>query len=399
MSFKPSLRLLLYEKTRLAEELARKLGHERAGRAASDYHARKAPVHCGATVHSVVGCTHECTYCYLPDMGVSFSRAQPYALSGEEMALALLSNPYFLPGPTGTYIAIGSLGEPLHPVGVSRTLEHIEALARLRNPMQLSTKVAVSEELAQGLRRASGAALNPLVTVVALRGWRALEPKAPDPYSRLEGMAHLRRAGLHPMLFLRPIVPSFEGEAAELLREAKRHGAAAVVLGGLRVTRSILARLERAGVDVKPILERVRGRVSERQVSVPMHDVKLELADEARRAGLTPLYSACCANTLGVFLRTGQRIPCAGLDFTDDRHCARCPVDCRSIKVEVDPEEVASAARELLGLRVERVEERGFRLVLAVRDARGARRRLRERGGYRALIETAFRRRLDVEPV
>ena len=393
-----SLKELLYERVRLRDELASKLGHERASRACVDYHARKPPVHCGATVHSVLGCTFRCAYCYLPDMGVSFARAQPYGLSGEEMALALLCNPFFLPGPLGTYVAFGSLGEPLHEAGAARTLEYAEAFSRLlRNPMQLSTKAAVSEQVAARLAKVE-APLNPLVTIVTLRASAAIEPGAPSPWERLESVRLLRRAGLYPMVFLRPLIPGLEEDALEVVREAKRYGAAAVVLGGLRVTPSIVARLKAAGVDVSSVLSEVGGRLREGvQVSVPSRALKEAVAEEARRAGLVPLYSACCASTLNVYLKTGRRVPCPGLDFVDERFCARCPVNCRAIEVEVDPEEVKWAAKELLGVEAVAVEERGFELVLRVSDPRGALNRLKRRAAHRALIETAFRRRLRVE--
>jgi DNA repair photolyase len=397
VSLRLSLRELLYEKVRLREELSARLGHERAARAGSDYHARKPPVHCGATVHSVLGCTYRCAYCYLPDMGISFAKAQPYGLNGEEMALALLSNPFFLPGRLGTYIAFGSLGEPLHEVGASRTMEYAEAFSRLlHNPMQLSTKAAVGEQVAARLAKLE-TPLNPLVTIVTLKASSKLEPGAPSPWERLESVRSLRKAGLHPMVFLRPLIPGFEEDALEIVKEAKRRGAAAVVLGSLRVTPSIVARLKAAGVDVSSILSEVGDRLKKGvQVSVPLHQTKEVVAEEARRTGLTPLYSACCASTLNVYLKTGRRVPCPGLDFIDERFCAKCPVSCRSIKVEIDLEEVKWAARELLGISAFSVEEEGFELRLSVENLERALSRLRRKVAYKTLLETAYRRRLNV---
>ena len=335
----------------------------------------------------------------MPDMGVSFAKAQPYGLSGEEMALALLCNPFLLPGPLGTYVAFGSLGEPLHDVGVSRTLEYAEVLSRLLcNPMQLSTKAVVSEQVAARLAKLE-APLNPLVTIVTLRAAAKLEPGAPSPWERLESLRRLRKAGLYPMVFLRPLMPGLEEDALEIVREAKRYGAVAVVLGGLRVTPSIVTRLKAAGVDVSSVLSEVGDRLREGvQVSVPSRALKEAVAEEARRIGLTPLYSACCASTLNVYLKTGRRVPCPGLDFVDERFCAKCPVNCRGVRVEIDPEEVKWAVRELLGVEAE-VEEEGFELILRVSDARGALSRLKRKATHRVVVETAYRRRLRVRSV
>jgi hypothetical protein len=294
-------------------------------------------------------------------------------------------------------VAFGSLGEPLHEVGASRTLEYAEAFSRLlRNPMQLSTKAAVGGRVAARLARLE-TPLNPLVTIVTLKASSKLEPGAPSPWERLESVRSLRKAGLHPMVFLRPLIPGFEEDALEIVKEAKRYGAAAVVLGGLRVTPSIVARLKAASVDVSSILSEVGGRLRKGfQVSVPLRQTKEMVAEEARRIGLTPLYSACCASTLNVYLKTGRRVPCPGLDFVDERFCTRCPVNCRSIEVEIDPEEVRWAAKELLGVNALSIAEEGFELRLSVDNSESALSHLKRKVAYKTLLETAYRRRLNV---
>lgn len=394
-----SLRNLLYEKLRLREVLREKLGLESARKALSDYHARKLPIQCGATIHSVVGCTFRCVYCYLPDMGVSFENAQPYGLTGLEMALALLGNKYFLPGLLGTYLAIGSLGEPLHPLGLKRTLEYVEALAStLHNPIQLSTKALVPLEAAERLARISGAPINPMVTIVTLNHHRSLEPGAPSPQLRLESIKRLRRAGLKPTLFLRPIIPGLESEIPEILKLAKRQGAVSVVLGSLRVTPAIIGRLRRAGLPVGEILKRLGKPLREgRQVSIPSRDLKEAALEEARRIGLTPLFSACCANTLNMYLARGLRIPCAGLDFAGTLFCTKCPVDCASIKPLIDLDEAKWALEKYVGLTSFRLRDDGLTLVVESSNPRKARRRLKARRPYVKMIETAYRRRIRVE--
>jgi len=393
-----SLRSLLYERIRLREALRPKLGAEGLEKASTDYHARKPPIQCGATIHSVVGCTFQCTYCYLPDMGVSFEEAQPYGLSWLEMVFALLSNEYFLPGLTGTYLAFGSLGEPLHPAGLHRTLEYVEAFSRiLHNPMQLSTKTLVPEEVADRLARVRGAPINVMVTIVALSSYGSLEPRAPPPSIRLESLKRLSKAGLKPTLFLRPVIPGLEDEAAEVIREARRHGAVSVVIGSLRVTPSILDRLRAAGVPVEEVLRRVgRDLRDGAQASVPSHDLKAELVEEARRVGLTPLLSACCANTLNTYLTLGVRIPCAGIDFSGTPFCTNCPVGCPSLKPPIDLEEARQVVERYVGLEDFSLADDGLRLTIVAGDPRRACRRLGAKEGYVRMIETAFRRRLVV---
>lgn len=395
---KLSLSELEYEKLKLREELGEKLSYERKRVALNDHHAAKPPVHCGLTIHSVVGCTFRCVYCYSPDMGFSTAKAQPYALSGEELAYALLYNKYYLPSSKGTYLAFGSIGEPLHPSGLYRTFEYIEVFSRLlRNPLQLSTKTAVNEEIARRLAEISRKSLNPLVSIVTLNYHTTLEPGAPAPMRRLEGIKSMRKVGLQPMLFLRPLLPGFEQEVPELLEAARKYGAVAVVFGSLRVTPDILARLKSAGVDTAPILSRVKRELKAGvQVSVPSEDLKSYAVEEARKVGLIPLLSACCANTLNLYLNLGVRIPCAGLDFVDGRFCTSCPVGCEKVRVEVDTSDVKRAVENYLKIETFEVVDMGPQLLILAKNRSRARRLLSERTGYKRLLETAFRKRLVV---
>jgi len=352
LPLKLSLEELLYDRERLRRELEARLPRESVVRATSDYHSRKPPRPCGFTVHSAVGCSFACTYCYLPDMGVNYASARPYGLKGDEMVLALLSNPYFLPGRLGPPIAVGSVGEPFANSGTTqKTLEYLMSFSRhLGNPTQFSTKACLEDEVVRRLASVK-LPLSPLVTVVTLRRSTALEPRAPSPEARLESIRRLREHGLKPILFLRPLIPGVNtDELGDLLSEARRHGALGVVIGGFRATASNLLRLARAGVDLSEVKRRLpKHPAPGEQVPLELHDLKLEVLKLAREKGLVPFMSACCANNFTAFLYDSLRSPCPGLDFIDGRFCTRCPVDCPSVKTEVDREEVVRMLRRLTG--------------------------------------------------
>lgn len=393
-SMKLSLGEMLYSKQLLRTRLEELLPDESTKRARSDYHSRKKPLPCGVTVHSVVGCTSRCVYCYIPDMGVSFSAAYPYGLSGLEMAYALLSNPYFLPGRGGSYIALGSIGEPFHPVGEGRTLEYIATFSRhLGNPIQFSTKMALSEETVSRLASTNNAPLSPLITIITLEKYELLEPGAPTPEERLETIRRLRRAGLHPILFFRPLMPgiNFDG-ALEILKAAKDEGAVGVTIGGFRVTRTIIKRLVKAGFDTSAIMSRVRSRkIGLRQVGVFTRDLKEQLVLEARKLGLVPFLAACCANSYTAFLSDGTKIPCAGLDYIGGSFCTRCPLRCENIRIQVDPEEVTDSLRRIASSEEVLVEEVTDYKVFVRVGSKKVLNRLRDRG-IRSMLETAYRR-------
>jgi len=390
-----SLNELLYRKQIALKTLEAKLSGESLEKARSDYHARRLPRPCGITVHVATGCTYRCAYCYIPDMGFSFSEYRLYGLRGEELAYALLSNKAFLPGRKGTFIAMGSVGEPLgDDVLFSKSIEYLNSIERhLGNPTQISTKASLDTEKAKRLAGFK-MPLSILVTIVTLKEHNRLEPGAPNPWERLETIRRLRKAGAKPFLFLRPLMPGInDEEAEEIVREAARHGAYGVVVGGFRASPSILARLKGAGFNIGEIKRRLRGALERgRQTPVYTRDLKEKIVEYARRRGLHPFLAACCANNYAAFLTTGERIPCAGLDFVEGKFCTRCPVLCEEIPVEIDAGEVTANVRKLTG--VSEVEARidGFYIELVGPGARRAYRRLR--GWRKIIVETAYRRRV-----
>jgi len=394
---KLSLSELLYRKRIALEELSSKLSRESIVKARNDHHARRLPRPCGITVHVALGCTYRCAYCYVPDMGFSFREYRLYGLNGEELAYALLSNKAFLPGRLGTFIAIGSVGEPLGDDALfSKTVEYLNSIGRhLGNPTQISTKAYLDEEKAKRLARVE-MPLSILVTIVTLGKHERLEPGAPEPWKRLQTIRRLRKAGARPFLFLRPLIPGVnDDEVEDIIREASRHGAYGVVVGGFRASPSILARLRGAGFDVSAIMERLRGSLARgRQTPVYTRDLKEAAVSYARRRGIVPFLSACCANNYAAFLATGQRVPCAGLDYIEGRFCTRCPVLCEEIPVEVDVEEAARHVKRLTSTSDLEVDDDGFYLRLRGNDAERAYKRLR--GWKRIILETGYRHRVSL---
>ena len=351
----------LAKKKALARALASIIGREAARRAEQDPHARRPPRPCGLTVHPGRGCPNACLYCYIGDlMGTGPREPTPTGLSGPELAYALTCNPYFVPGRMGTFLAMGAICDPFYPSLAGETLDIMGAVARyLGNPTQFSTKMAIGPELAKRLPRRLP--ISPLVTIVTLEKARELEPRAPPPEERLRTIRALREAGLRPMLFLRPIIPGItDREADEILSEAKRAGAYGVVVGVLRVSKAILARLAKLGLD-KPIRERLRGRRLPEHglVAVPCPDIKEEVLAIAREKGLLAFKAACCANAFCA------GVPCADLCWLRG-FCTSCPNRCPEKVPEVDEDEVAEALRTAYGLRAReiRVEPNGLTVLL-----------------------------------
>ncbi len=287
---------LIERKNKAIEELRALVGEEGFVRAKSDHHSRRKPRPCGMTIHTGLGCTNACLYCYAIDMG--FPRIDaPYKLKPAELALAIALNPYVVP--ERTFAAFGSVVEPFLPNTAAYTIECMKLIRRyLSLPCQVSTKMVLSHEIASRLASCDEE-LSVLVTIVTMKRHSVLEPRAPPPTERLEGARIAIEHGLRVTLFLRPLIPGIiEEEYRELLERAWSAGIRSVVLGSLRITKGVLERLSRAGIDVSKIVSRAPRlpRSTREQITINCGDIKRMVEKYAASLGFTVFESACQAN-------------------------------------------------------------------------------------------------------
>ncbi|MCD6487600.1 MAG: radical SAM protein [Desulfurococcales archaeon] len=351
----PLIEIINYKKE-VIEKLEAILSSSEIAEAKNDHHSLRPPRPCGMTVHTGIGCSWRCIYCYIEDMGFPW-KSRPYPLKGLQLAYALAINPYFVPGPHGTLVAIGSVTEPFLPHTKERAFEYIEAINKyLGNPIQFSTKAFLDQDDARILKSIEPN-ISPLITVITLKYYRKLEPYAPTPFKRLETIRNLRLAGLNPILFYRPVIPGINDiEYKDILMKAKEYGAIGVVVGSLRVTPRILSRLSAIGFNIGKILERMPYRLQGKSRQVPVHigDIKLKILEYAKNIGLAPLSLACMANLL-----------------THNTSCPRmCKVGVCISKPSTPEQNIITEAGEVLGLKIMDIRVRGDSVEIKVRGSR-----------------------------
>jgi len=358
----------------LKRKLESLLTPESIVKALNDPHARRRPRPCGFTIHTGIGCSLKCAYCYIEDMGFEWS-IREYPLNSYELAYALLSNPYLVPGLNGSLLAIGSVTEPFHGLTRRKTIEYVQVLSKyLGNPIQFSTKMYITRREALEMREADPG-ISPLVTIITLKYADKLEPYAPKPDKRFEAISNMREAGLKPFLFLRPMIPGLiEDEYTSILDKAAEHGAVGVVAGSLRITEKILERLSKLGIDTREILRRAsrkpRGRA---QIPVDTSDLKSEVMKYARKRKLLFFSEACMANMYSHGLACWKMIK-QGLA---GGNLAKPPYPTRR--------EIAGLAEEL-GVKLEDVRVSGFEARIWVS----------ERGGKEVLLSELIHSRYRV---
>ncbi|MCS7133123.1 MAG: radical SAM protein [Aigarchaeota archaeon] len=286
------------KKRELLSMLKEKLSQSEFEESKKDPHSLRPPRPCGLTVHTGFGCAFCCVYCYIYDMGFT-SKPRPYPLSGLQISYAISSNPSVAIGVGGTPLAFGAITEPFMDESRKKTLEYISTISSyLGNPIQFSTKTFIERDLASEIRK-SAEKVSALVTIVTTSLYKLLEPKAPSPDERFMSIENLSRAGVHTVLFLRPILPGMKiDEVEEIVSRSLDAGARGIVVGSMRVTEKMIRRLKCINYPyMDDLLKRIPGMVrGDKQVTLRMNDLKKMVYDEAWKLGARIYPSACAAN-------------------------------------------------------------------------------------------------------
>jgi len=337
---------VLDEKEELLKELEKIANDTSIKKAKEDFHANRIPRSCGITVHPGLGCPNNCLYCYLIDFGSKFQDPKPYRLNGFELCLSLLYNKWFVPGKMGTFIAVGSVCEPFHPIFYKKTIDYLKSFAKyLENPLQISTKMFLNaDQVHEIIEAVDRQPLNPLVTIITIKEAKKLEPNAPPPDKRFETISNLRDAGLKPVLFLRPIIPEItDKELEQILESASDAGAAGVVVGSLRISRKILKRLKKTHVNLHSIKKRIT-KIKQKQIYLKTTDLKEEALKIAKEFKLLPFRSACCANAFNA------AVLCANVCWTT-KFCTNCPNNCKRKEINITTEKINQTIKRVLNIQ------------------------------------------------
>ncbi|MBI4834387.1 MAG: radical SAM protein [Planctomycetes bacterium] len=290
----------------IKKKLEKKLTHETIEQAKGDFHAWRQKCVTLLPVISGNNCPFACTYCYIQSMEspsaqksdpFAFKEPEPLNLSGEQLCWALLENKEFIPGEYGTPLAFGHVSEPFLPSLLENTLGYFKAIsAYLGNPIQFSTKMFITPELAKKIKGSLKHKLvSPLVTITTLKNAAKLEPKAPPPEERFQSIANLSKAGYKVFLYLRPLIPGIvTEEIEEILKLAKKAGAIGVVGGGFRITLPILNRMKDAKADVSEIANRIPN-IGDKQRYIYTKDLEDKVVTLAHNLKMVALRSTKCA--------------------------------------------------------------------------------------------------------
>jgi DNA repair photolyase len=187
------------------------------------------------SINPYKGCEHGCIYCYARPShaylnlspGLDFETKIFY----KDRAAELLEQELRKPGYRPETITLGANTDPYQPaerkLKVTRGI--LEVLQRFRHPVGLITKSALVTrdlDILTDMARQNLAVVFVTITTLDRDLKRKLEPRAPEPASRLKVVEALSKAGVPVGVMTAPIIPTInDAEMEHILERAAAAGA------------------------------------------------------------------------------------------------------------------------------------------------------------------------------
>jgi len=220
------------------------------------------------------GCEHGCSYCYARPyheyLGLSAGLDFETKIMVKEDAPELLRRELMSPKWKPVTLGMSGVTDPYQPVERKTQLTRrcLEVLAEFRNPVGIVTKNRLVErdaDLLSQLAQHNAACVHISITTLDNDLARIMEPRASQPFGRLEAIAALATAGIPVGVMAAPIIPGLnDHEIPSLLQAARDAGASFAGYTILRLPMSVAdvfsAWLEQHFPDRK---EKVLGRIRE----------------------------------------------------------------------------------------------------------------------------------------
>jgi len=311
-------------------------------------------------INPASGCSANCAYCYIFDEGHP-RRPHLFDVTANDVRKWLLTQKGFRAGMSGTLISLSPCCDPFADGVIDKTLELVEALASLQNPMQLSTKYYVDKIAAKriGESQSISGQLVLYATITSFELWKRIEPSACEPYTRLNGLQNAQREDIITCLAIKPVLPDITDNEIHLFVQAiKDYNIPYCVAGVMYSNGGIEKRFERRKLlneEFKHRLNIKGDRPSPHStnhekyfsLNIDTLDIITKIIPQLQLSGAQCMISGPCvvASSYNILCPTGiwRYLP---------HLCVNCSVDCQSKFAHSSNEIKAIFPNEVEDLRV-----------------------------------------------
>lgn len=189
-------------------------------------------------INTALGCSANCQYCYLPELGYSNA---PTFLSAEDVIKELESKEYFIRGRQGTIISIGCYSECWDEKNKQETLKLIKYFAKYENYIQLATKkkIAFEELLIINSFAIFENQVGIYLSIPTISQTLLLESGTDNIDNRLSPLAYINiLENIYFALYIKPVIPNVTIQDIEAYRKIIENYQIPVIVGAMLVLRN-----------------------------------------------------------------------------------------------------------------------------------------------------------------
>ncbi|WP_333804215.1 hypothetical protein [Sulfurospirillum sp.] len=166
-----------------------------------------------------LGCRSNCSYCYLPILDLKLGKVPNQEKSVTSIINYLLSHPLFIQGKQGTILSIGCYSECWDEINKSATIELLNFLLTLENPIQIATKQFIHQKEIRSIldKIVWCGQLSIYISSATISFWNKYEKGTCSPLERFKSFnLKKEKKELLMFLYLKPVLENITIKDIEL---------------------------------------------------------------------------------------------------------------------------------------------------------------------------------------
>ena len=160
-------------------------------------------------INSALGCSANCSYCYLPRIGYNNGLSPQKLISAQKLVYALQKSNKFIPGKKGSILSLGCFSECWDKINIEETKKILNFAINQGDPIQLSTKKCVCMEDFIDVNISEMKWLGQTTVFVSsatISHWNKMEKGTTYPYKRFKTFETFNQINIPAYLYIKPVI-------------------------------------------------------------------------------------------------------------------------------------------------------------------------------------------------
>jgi len=187
-------------------------------------------------INTSLGCSANCSYCYLPTLKYSKGTNVSTYKSAEDILKDIKKFKEFIPGKEGTIISFGCYSECWDERNKTETIKLIKHFLNLGNHIQFATKKYVNYkdliEISKLIQYPNQ--LSIFISSATISNWQTFESLTSSPEERFKSFEIIKHLNIPVILYIKPVIKNITiKDIQKYIDIIKKHHINDVVIGSL----------------------------------------------------------------------------------------------------------------------------------------------------------------------